>query len=156
MTSTSASRLFRLETGFSGGICGLPKETTFLSCEILKGFCILSTAGSSVLVTVLKSLRQNCWWMSLLWIFLKAYGGITIQENMVRREECTDENVTKFSKSCAWKEEWCCSTAGLALSAWDMALQKRSWIRLLSEAQWYPGSEEGHQHPRLHWQDHSW
>lgn len=28
----------------------------------------------------------------------EAYSGIAIQENVVRLEECTDRNVTKFSK----------------------------------------------------------
>lgn len=98
-----------LETGFSGSVCGLPKETAFLTCEILKGFCLWSSAGSLVLVTVLKSLHlcQNQWWMILLWDFFKHIVGLLFRETWPGWRNVLTEmwrsSARVRSKFCTWE-----------------------------------------------------
>lgn len=96
--------------------------------------------------------------------FLKAYCRIAIQENLVRPEECADRNVTKFSKGkcevlhLRRKNNAAAQQAGPWLPGMQLC-RKGCGVLLLSEAGHEPGVcpgiKEGHQHPRLYWQDGS-
>lgn len=91
--------------------------------------------------------------------FLKACCRIAIQENLVRLEECSDRNVTKFSKDkckvlrLGRKNDAAAQQAGPELPGMQLCGKERG-VLLLSEQgmslQCALAARKGHQHPRLY------